>query len=94
MTRDNLRGFKEDLNDERSKRRKLEETLKEKEKEIENLRAGVISPGDGSEKNTTVKILVLDRRPEDKERERRMLEVIKKSLRKMSAKCVSGFEIL
>ena len=94
MTRDNLRGIKEDLNDERSKRRKLEETLKEKEKEIENLRAGVISPYEGSEKNTIVRILVRDQKPEDEERERRMLEVIKKGLRKMSAKCVPGFEIL
>ena len=89
MTKDILRDIKEDLNYERSKRMKLEETLKEQEQEIRNLREGLNSPIGNNGNNTIVKILVRDEKPVDKERERKMLEEIKNNLRKMSAKGVS-----
>ena len=79
--KDQLRDVKEDLNQERIKRQRLEEELKEKNAELEQVRSKRIPAT--VDKNTKIKILISNQNPLDEDNKRKMIENIKNNLRKL-----------
>ena len=79
--KDQLRDVKEDLNQERIKRQRLEEELKEKNAELEQVRSERIPAI--VDKNTKIKILISNQNPLDEDNKRKMIENIKNNLRKL-----------
>ena len=79
--KDQLRDVKEDLNQERIKRQRLEEELKEKNAELEQVRSERIPAT--VDKNTKIKILISNQNPLDEDNKRKMIENIKNNLRKL-----------
>ena len=89
--KDQLRDVKEDLNQERIKRQRLEEELKEKTAELEQVRSerNPATVVDNKNKNTNIKILLQN--PMDDDMKRKMIENIKNNLRKLLIKnCFFG----
>ena len=84
--KDQLRDVKEELNQERIKRRRLEEELKQKNAELEQVRSESGSERNPAnvDKNTKIKIVLLsNQNPLDEDMKRKMLENIKNNLRKL-----------
>ena len=79
--KDQLRDVKEDLNQERIKRQRLEEELKEKNAELEQVRSERIPAI--VDKNTKIKIVLSNQNPLDEDNKRKMIENIKNNLRKL-----------
>ena len=76
-----MRDVKEDLNQERIKRQRLEEELKEKNAELEQVRSKRMPAI--VDKNTKIKILISNQNPLDEDNKRKMIENIKNNLRKL-----------
>ena len=78
--KDQLRDVKEDLNQERIKRKKLEEELIQKNAELEQVRSEKNSAI--VDKNIKIKIVLSNQNPLDEDMKKQMFENIKNNLRK------------